>query len=457
MYKGSSPYWVAGVLCYLDIITIVFNHQQIDCDFRFKFQLSFPSICAFAGCVLIFFLALLIAFQVIFKRQTIRIALQWTMVALMAVVTIFLQCLAQGYNIYPILTITLLLAPVATLAYYITKFRTSSATKCLGRIAWFAICASAFFLYGNSIFYDTFSFTARTSSGLFIAHRSGPQNGPEGTAYTIQKTCKASTPFAVELDVRLTKDKELILAHDKEISHYSGDARFKGKLMADEDLSTLMRINVGKLWIRIDPYRQYTKHVDEAVTELTLNSAQQGIDAIRAHCKMENETASLVMLDVKDQNNAKEVIHAIKALVAANPDVNFTIRVDAKNNLQEAKRAFGGDERVTIHAAGLLFQTADFVSTITFAAPLYAKYQRSMHVVSWTIQTSAAARLLAGTGSIVTSDFAMGQKYTIFGGGYLLVTLIAAGLFMVILVAHRSITGWINEKTGRKCENSVLV
>ncbi|KAH0575250.1 Glycerophosphoryl diester phosphodiesterase family protein [Spironucleus salmonicida] len=450
MYIAASPYWVAGTLCYIDILTLIFNQEQIDCDFRFKFQISFPSICAFAMSFVIAFLIVLIVVSILVKAAKTRIIVQWVMVGLMLAVTLFLQGMAQGYNIYPLLSITLLLAPFAVFLRFMLLYRTSSTGKCVGRIGWFVLCTAIFFLYGNSIFYDASSFSMKLSSGLFIAHRSGPENGPEGTAYTIEKTCKSSKPYAVELDIRLTSDKKLILAHDKQIDHYSHDAKFIGKNMIDEDQATLMKINVGKLWVKIDPYRQYTNGHDAALEALNLTSAEDGIKAIKTHCKMVNGTGSIAMLDVKDKSDPTAVMAAIKQLVDANTNTNFTVRVDTQGNLAEAEKVFGSMDSVTIHAAGLLNKKANFISTITFTAPLFAKYQPSIRLVSWTIQTEIAARLLAGTGSIITSDFGMDKQFGAIGGGYMLILVIAIGCFMVGLVAYREIKLFLQKKNGTK-------
>jgi glycerophosphoryl diester phosphodiesterase len=67
-----------------------------------------------------------------------------------------------------------------------------------------------------------------------VAHRGGPgDEGVENTLATFQETCKLKNVDAIELDVRLTRDRVIVISHDDRLSRM-GDERKVSELNYDE-------------------------------------------------------------------------------------------------------------------------------------------------------------------------------------------------------------------------------
>ncbi|MCW8810340.1 MAG: glycerophosphodiester phosphodiesterase family protein [Ignavibacteriaceae bacterium] len=76
---------------------------------------------------------------------------------------------------------------------------------------------------------------------LIIAHRGESFNAPENTYASINLAWERNDD-AVEIDVRLTKDKKVVVIHDKTTLRTGG--RFKK--ISTSDYSELVKVNVGK-------------------------------------------------------------------------------------------------------------------------------------------------------------------------------------------------------------------
>lgn len=74
----------------------------------------------------------------------------------------------------------------------------------------------------------------------FVAHRGASWDAPENTISAIQLAWEQGTKI-VEVDVRLTKDKHLVLFHDSNVNRFSDAVKFIKEL----NLSSLRELDVG--------------------------------------------------------------------------------------------------------------------------------------------------------------------------------------------------------------------
>lgn len=113
---------------------------------------------------------------------------------------------------------------------------------------------------GHIYFADNYSLKVKksTEKPKVIAHRLGSVIGPEGSAFNIQQLCSNTVIDFMELDIRVILgaifgDPDLAVAHDATLGHYN-DNYSKYDIINIHSMRQLREINIGKRWIRIDPY-----------------------------------------------------------------------------------------------------------------------------------------------------------------------------------------------------------
>ena len=86
---------------------------------------------------------------------------------------------------------------------------------------------------------QTVSLHHNISHFVVIAHRGDHTNAPENTLAAYQNAINAGADF-VEIDLRTTKDSELVIMHNENMEHMTGE----DKLVKDISLNTLRSIKV---------------------------------------------------------------------------------------------------------------------------------------------------------------------------------------------------------------------
>lgn len=109
---------------------------------------------------------------------------------------------------------------------------------------------------------------------LFIAHRGGGEGILENRIETIKKVLKNNLIDAIEVDIRQTKDKVLVLSHSRGID-----------------------INGKKVWIDKIYYNEI-KHL--------------GIPTLEEVLVLFKKSNKILNLDIKDKNSTKQIIKVIK-------------------------------------------------------------------------------------------------------------------------------------------------
>lgn len=109
---------------------------------------------------------------------------------------------------------------------------------------------------------------------LFIAHRGGGEGILENRIGTIKKALKSNIIDAIEVDIRQTRDKFLVLSHNRGID-----------------------INGKKFWIDKISYAEI-KHL--------------GIPTLEEVLVLFKKSNKILNLDIKDKNSVREIIKVIK-------------------------------------------------------------------------------------------------------------------------------------------------
>lgn len=80
-----------------------------------------------------------------------------------------------------------------------------------------------------------------TSSPLVVGHRGAPTIAPENTMLSFQKAWKLGVDM-IELDVQATKDRQLVVIHDYELSRLTSIEGYVGEM----DYCELVQLDVGE-------------------------------------------------------------------------------------------------------------------------------------------------------------------------------------------------------------------
>ncbi len=77
-----------------------------------------------------------------------------------------------------------------------------------------------------------------------IAHRAGPADAPENSLSGLKKVLKDDFADIVEIDVTLSLDGELVVAHDKDLMKQAGDP----SIIRETNFDDLQKIDIGKMY-----------------------------------------------------------------------------------------------------------------------------------------------------------------------------------------------------------------
>jgi len=144
--------------------------------------------------------------------------------------------------------------------------------------------SALFYLFVNMFAGETFAqhFTYNFFENLAFAHRGGYAFGPENTLKTIV-TNIGNGVYAIEIDIMLTKDKQLVLFHDKTIE----------RVLASDQKLSIEELSLAEL------------------SQIPLRDSTQGLQYI---CTLDQLVDSLV------------------SILADKPDVDFLLELDFKPN-----------------------------------------------------------------------------------------------------------------------------
>ena len=73
--------------------------------------------------------------------------------------------------------------------------------------------------------------TLPSTMPLIIAHRTGAADGPENSLAALRKVLKDGVTDIVEIDVTLTRDGELVVAHDADLMKQAGDPLLAARVL----------------------------------------------------------------------------------------------------------------------------------------------------------------------------------------------------------------------------------
>ena len=82
---------------------------------------------------------------------------------------------------------------------------------------------------------------------LIIAHRAGAADAPENTLVALERVIKDGVADIAEIDVTLTLDGELVIAHDKDLMRLANDPR----IIADTTYDDIRTVDIGE-WFGLD-------------------------------------------------------------------------------------------------------------------------------------------------------------------------------------------------------------
>jgi glycerophosphoryl diester phosphodiesterase len=79
---------------------------------------------------------------------------------------------------------------------------------------------------------------------LVIAHRAGAADAPENSLSAMRKVLNDGAADIVEIDVTLTRDGELVVAHDRDLMKQAEDPR----VIAETDFADLVNVDIGRMF-----------------------------------------------------------------------------------------------------------------------------------------------------------------------------------------------------------------
>ncbi len=79
---------------------------------------------------------------------------------------------------------------------------------------------------------------------IIIAHRAGAADAPENTLAALKRVIKDDVADMVEIDVAMTLDGELVIAHDKDLMRQGNDPR----IIAETTYDDLRKVDIGRVF-----------------------------------------------------------------------------------------------------------------------------------------------------------------------------------------------------------------
>ena len=148
------------------------------------------------------------------------------------------------------------------------------------------------------------------------AHRGVSFTHPENTLASIKEAIKHNMPM-IEFDVRLTKDKGLVLMHDNTVDRTTNGSG----AVKDLTLSEIKRLDAG-VW-KGEEFKGVKVPTFEEVLDIVPDSTLMNI-----HVKKEFETAKLVAKVLTERNQIRNAVMAVenKSAIAVrkiNPKINI--------------------------------------------------------------------------------------------------------------------------------------
>ena len=154
----------------------------------------------------------------------------------------------------------------------------------------------------------------RSEKTLISAHRGGANLNPENTKMAFDYVIKDTTyTDMVEIDVRLTKDNDLVIIHDASINRTGLDYETEEILVRESSYSDLAKYNLGINFEKngAKPYSDTSKLTEEQREDLTIMKLSDFLDEYMAHREFR------LLLEIKDtKEDAKLAVDKAEELLA---------------------------------------------------------------------------------------------------------------------------------------------
>ena len=243
-------------------------------------------------------------------------------------------------------------------------------------------------------------------SKIIIAHRGESHNAPENTLAAINLAWEKGAK-AVEIDIQLTKDNEIVVFHDKDTARLSG----KKLKISKSTLQELKLLNIGchkgDIWKneRIPTLKDVLKTVPEnAKLIIEIKSDESILDKLKdvlVQSELKDAQLEIIDFNIKTLAKAKTLMPNYKMLWLLDLDylgLWWILRVNKKRILQNVKKH--KLDGVNVWAGRILNQ--DFITKFKEA---------DLFVYCWTVNDPQKASILLWAGiDGITTDRAMWMR-----------------------------------------------
>ena len=184
------------------------------------------------------------------------------------------------------------------------------------------------------------------SSGIIIAHRGESFNAPENTLASIDLAWK-NKARAVEIDIHLTNDNEIVVIHDYDTLRISG----KKKIIKSTTLQELRLLDFGSFknekWKneRIPTLREVLKTVPaDGKIVIEIKSDDRIVERLKpelAQSQLKNSQIELIAFNVNTFAKAKKMMPEYKMLWLLNLDYiwpSWLLRINKKRIINKVKK-----------------------------------------------------------------------------------------------------------------------
>ena len=184
------------------------------------------------------------------------------------------------------------------------------------------------------------------SSGIIIAHRGESFNAPENTLASIDLAWK-NKARAVEIDIHLTNDNEIVVIHDYDTLRISG----KKKIIKSTTLQELRLLDFGSFknekWKneRIPTLRKVLNTVPaDGKIVIEIKSDDRIVERLKpelAQSQLKNSQIELIAFNVNTLAKAKKMMPEYKMLWLLNLDYiwpSWLLRINIKRIINKVKK-----------------------------------------------------------------------------------------------------------------------
>ena len=175
----------------------------------------------------------------------------------------------------------------------------------------------------------------KSAAPLIIAHRAGTMSAPENTLAALEKTIREGVSDYAEIDVQLTLDEVVVVAHDKDLMKVSNDPR----VIRETNFSELSEVDIGRAFgpefagQRLSTLADFLRAGTGRISFVIEFKQSEGTDLVEKTIstvkQLEMQDAVVLMsLDLNDIRRAQQLTTAIPISYLAVTEVGDLTQLD---------------------------------------------------------------------------------------------------------------------------------